>query len=113
MAGSGAVVSVVVQVIEAIKNTVGTCAWSSPPVVDLCLGITVDSLYVVVIHEVVQCTLLKTNHKANEFLVGTGSQHLVETLGITCGNLATARWRRVSCPLQTCALPGSPEAHAS
>jgi hypothetical protein len=35
MAGSDAGVPIVVRVVEEIKNAVGTCAWASPPVVDL------------------------------------------------------------------------------
>ena len=93
---------VVVRVVEEIKNAVGTCAWASPPVVDLRLGITADGLYVVVIREVVQCALLNTKRKANEFLVRTASQHLAETLGITGGNLATARWPLAAHAQATC-----------
>jgi len=126
MAGSAACVPVVVRVVEEIKNAVGTCAWASPPVVDLRLGITADGLYVVVIREVVQCALLNTKRKANEFLVGTAlcfvlcafefaepqsptgpikrlrSQHLAETLGITGGDLATARWPLAAHAQATC-----------
>jgi hypothetical protein len=102
MAGVAAGVLVVVRVVEEIKNAVGTCAWASPPVVDLRLGITADGLYVVVIREVVQCALLNTKRKANEFLVGIASQHLAETLGTTGGDLATARWPLAAHAQATC-----------
>ena len=103
MAGSAACVPVVVRVVEEIKNAVGTCAWASPPVVDLRLGITADGLYVVVIREVVQCALLNTKRKANEFLVGTASQHLAETLGTATFNRVKERgevcvWKRSEFP---------------
>jgi hypothetical protein len=55
---SAAGVPVVVLVVEEIKNAVGTSVWASPPVEDLRMGVTADGLYVVVIREVVQCSLL-------------------------------------------------------
>jgi hypothetical protein len=58
-AGGAAGVQTVVRVIEEMKNNMGSCDWASPPMVDLRLGITANSSYVVVIREVVQCVLLK------------------------------------------------------
>ena len=109
MTGSAVGVPVVVRVVEEIKNTVGTCAWASPPVVDLRLGITADDLYVVVIREVVQCALLNSKRNANEFLAGTARQHLAETLGITGGDLATARWPLSAHAQPTCEVRHIPQ----
>ena len=82
MAGAAAGLPARVRVVEEIKNTVGTCDWASPPVVDLRLGITADGSYVVVIREVVQCALLNSERRASRALSGTASQDLAQTLGM-------------------------------
>jgi hypothetical protein len=82
MAGGAAGVPAVVRVVEEIKNAVGSCVWASPPVVHLCLGITVDCSYGVVIREVVQCAFLNSERGAELVLSGPASKDLAQTLGM-------------------------------
>ena len=100
MAGAAAGVPAVVRVVEEIKNAVGTCGFSSPPEVDLRLGITADGRYVVVIREAVQCALLNLKTQANKALEGKASQDLAQKLGI--GSLATERWPGATHAQATC-----------
>ena len=100
MAGAAAGVPAVVRVVEEIKNAVGTCGFSSPPEVDLRLGITADGRYVFVIREAVQCVLLNLKTQANKALEGKASQDLAQKLGI--GSLATERWPGATHAQATC-----------
>ena len=100
MEGAAAGVPAVVRVVEEIKNAVGTCGFSSPPEVDLRLGITADGRYVFVIREAVQCALLNLKAQDNKALEGKASQDLAQKLGI--GSLATDRWPGATHAQATC-----------